>query len=83
VERRPPALLKTRIVTENLPYTGTWTVALEPTDRGTMVRITEQGEVYNPVFRFLSRFVIGQTRTIENYLHDLGTATGQRIEIQN
>jgi polyketide cyclase/dehydrase/lipid transport protein len=83
VERRPPALLKTRIVTENLPYTGTWTVALQPMSQGTVVRITEQGEVYNPVFRFLSRFVIGQTRTIENYLRDLGTATGQRVEIQN
>jgi hypothetical protein len=47
-----------------------------------VVRITEEGEVYNPVFRFISRFVIGQTRTIETYLRDLGTATGQQIEIR-
>lgn len=83
VERHPPTLLKTEIVTPNLPYSGTWTLNLEPMDGATVLRITEQGEVYNPVFRFVSRFVIGQTRTIEVYLRDLGTATGQQVEIRD
>jgi uncharacterized protein YndB with AHSA1/START domain len=83
VERRPPTLLRTRIVTENLPYSGMWTLNLEPMDGSTKLRITEQGEVHNPVFRFVSRFVIGQTRTIETYLRNLGTATGQQIEIRD
>jgi Polyketide cyclase / dehydrase and lipid transport len=82
VERHPPTLLKTRIITANLPYSGTWTFHLEPMDRSTVLRITEEGEVYNPVFRFMSRFVIGQTSTIETYLRDLGTATGQQVEIR-
>jgi hypothetical protein len=60
-----------------------WTLKLEPMDGSTMLRITEQGEVYNPVFRFVSRFVIGQTRTIETYLRNLGAATGQQIEIRD
>ena len=30
--------------------------------------ITEHGEVYNPLFRFLSRFVFGQTATMDAYL---------------
>ncbi|MGA2353979.1 MAG: SRPBCC family protein [Terriglobales bacterium] len=83
VERRPPTLLKTRIVTANLPYSGVWTINLEPTNGSIALRITEQGEVYNPLFRFISRFVIGQTRTIETYLRDLGTATGQQVEIRD
>ena len=83
VERHPPTLLKTRIVTANLPYAGTWTMNLEPMDGSTALRITEQGQVYNPLFRFMSRFVIGQTRTIETYLRDLGAATGQRVEIRD
>ena len=83
VERHPPALLRTRIVTTNLPYSGMWTMSLEPRDGSTALRITEQGQVYNPLFRFVSRFVIGQTRTIETYLRDLGTATGQQIEIRD
>lgn len=83
VERHPPTLLKTQIVTPNLPYSGTWTLNLEPMDGATVLRITEQGAVYNPVFRFVSRFVIGQTRTIEAYLRDLGKATGQQVEIRD
>jgi len=82
VERHPPTLLKTRIITANLPYSGTWTLQLEPMGGSTVLRITEKGEVYNPVFRFMSRFVIGQTRTIETYLRDLGIATGQQVEIR-
>jgi hypothetical protein len=83
VERHPPSLLKIRIITAGLPYSGTWTLNLEPIEESTVVRITEQGEVYNPVFRFISRFVIGQTRTIETYLRDLGTATRQQVEIRD
>jgi hypothetical protein len=82
VERQAPSLLKTQIITANLPYSGNWTLNLNPMNGSTVVRITEEGEVYNPVFRFISRFVIGQTRTIETYLRDLGTATGQQIEIR-
>ena len=83
VERHPPTLLGERIITANLPYSGAWTLKLEPMEGATMLRITERGEVYNPIFRFMSRFVIGQTRTIDNYLRDLGTATGQQLEIRD
>ena len=83
VERHPPALSRTRIVTANLPYSGMWTMNLEPSNGSTVLRITEQGQVYNPLFRFVSRVVIGQTRTIETYLRDLGTAMGQQVEIRD
>ena len=80
LERRPPTRLRTRIVTPGLPYGGTWTLDLAPSDGGTLVRITEDGEVYNPFFRVISRFVLGYTRTINTYLHDLATALDERIE---
>jgi polyketide cyclase/dehydrase/lipid transport protein len=83
VERHPPTLLKTRIVTGNLPYSGTWTLNLEPGDGLTVLRITEHGDVYNPVFRFVSRFLIGHTRTIDNYIRDLEVATGQKAEMRD
>ena len=38
---------------------------------GLRERITENGEVYNPLFRFVSRFVMGHTRTIDTYLGDV------------
>ena len=79
VDSVPPRSLKRRIVMENLPYSGTWTYSLERNGDTTLVRITEDGEVYNPVFRFMSRFVLGQTRTMDVYLRALGKATGQEV----
>jgi len=67
----PDRLFVTRIADENLPYGGTWTFELEPTQTGTLVRITEDGEVRNPIFRFVSKYVMGQTRGINKYLDDL------------
>jgi len=61
-----------------------WDLTLEPTAGGaTRVRITEQGEVANPLFRFVSRFLIGQTRTMDVYLRDLGRAGGESVQFGN
>ena len=81
LDRKPPQSITRRIATENLPYSGSWTILLQPQGDMTTVRITETGQVYNPVFRFVSRFAIGHTRTIDTYLRALGKANGQEIEI--
>jgi len=47
------------------------------------VRITENGQVYNPVIRLMSRFVLGHTRTMDIYPYALGKATGQEVEIKD
>jgi hypothetical protein len=78
----PPRLLKRTIVGKSLPFTGSWTYQLEPDGSGTVVRITEDAEVYNPVFRFMSRFVIGHTSTMDAYLRALGKATGEDVTIR-
>jgi len=83
LDRTPPKSLKRRIATENLPYSGTWTYSLQPNGEITTVRITEDGQVYNPVFRFISRFVLGHTRTMDAYLRALGKATGQEVEVKD
>ena len=83
VDRTPPTSLKRRIATENLPYSGTWSFWLEPNGENTVGRITEDGQVFNPVFRFMSRFVLGQTRTMDAYLRALGQATGQEIKVKD
>jgi hypothetical protein len=80
LDRMPPTSMKRKIATVNLPYSGSWTFSLQPQGGGTLVRITENGQVSNPVFRFMSRFVFGHTRTIDNYLRELGKATGQEVE---
>ncbi len=63
--------LVTRIADKSLPFGGTWIYDIEPTGTATTLSITENGEVYNPIFRFVSRFVMGQTATIDRYLADV------------
>lgn len=70
-ELAPPARLRARIADPGLPFGGTWTYEVTPSESGTRLRITERGEVYNPVFRVLSRFVFGHTATMEAYLSAL------------
>ena len=79
LNREEPRSIERRIATENLPYSGSWIFLLEPSGSGTVVRITEHGEVSNPVFRFVSRFVLGQSHSIDSYLAALGRATGQEV----
>lgn len=70
-ERVPGQRLVTRISDRSLPFGGKWTFELIPEGAGTRLRITEDGEVYNPVFRFVSRFLMGHHATIDRYLADL------------
>jgi hypothetical protein len=81
-ESRPPFAIKRRIASENLPYGGTWSFVLEPANGVNRVRITEDGEVYNPIFRFVSKFVMGQTATLDAYLKAMGKAVGENVQIE-
>lgn len=81
LDASPPSSLRRRIADTGLPYSGTWTYSLAVQNGATVVRITEDGEVYNPIFRFVSRFIMGHTSTIDGYLHALGTATGEKVQI--
>lgn len=75
-EMRSPERLVTRIADQGLPFGGSWTFELSPQPAGTRLRITENGEVYNPIFRFVSRYVMGHDATIERYLADLDRHLG-------
>jgi uncharacterized protein YndB with AHSA1/START domain len=73
----PAARLVTRIADPKLPFGGTWTYDIVPAGASTTLRITEDGEVYNPLFRFVSRYVMGETRTMDRYLADVGREVGR------
>jgi len=79
VESVAPRRLVTRIADPKLPFGGTWTYDLVPDDTGTRLTITERGEVYNPVFRFVSRFFLGYTGTMDRTLRALGTKHGEAV----
>ena len=79
VEREQDRRVVVRIADPSLPFGGRWTYEVIPAASGTTLRITEDGEVYNPIFRFVSRFVMGHDRTMNRFLRDasvrLGAAT--------
>lgn len=77
-----PGRVVTHIADSKLPFGGTWTLELIPMDGGTLLRITERGEVYNPLFRFMSRFIFGYTKSMESYLSGLGKKFGETVSIQ-
>lgn len=77
-EQRPSRLVS-RITNDDLPFGGTWTYALVPEGLGTRITITERGWVSNPMFRFVSRFVLGQTATMDTFLRALGKRFGEEV----
>jgi hypothetical protein len=79
----PPHLYKSTIADKNLPFSGTWTWEIAATPDGCTCRITEDGEVSNPIFRFISRFVLGHTRSIDGYLNALGNKFGEPVTIED
>ena len=78
----PPKKLVNRIGGENLPFGGTWTFEVTPTADGSTLRITENGYVTNPIFRFVGRFFIGYTSEMEKYLTGLAQHFGEKPQIE-
>jgi len=76
VESSPPHRLVNRIADPKLPFGGTWTYEIAPAAAGCSLTVTEDGEVYNPLFRFVSRFIMGHAATIDTYFKDLQAKLG-------
>lgn len=62
-------------------FGGQWTYQFSPQSHGTRVSITEDGEIYNPIFRLMSRFVLGYSATMRTYLTDLVKHFGQSTPV--
>ncbi len=71
IESTAPRRLVVRIADPTLPFGGTWTYDITPAGQSCSLTITEDGEVYNPLFRFVSRFIMGQTATLDAYIKAL------------
>jgi uncharacterized protein YndB with AHSA1/START domain len=78
----PPRRMVARIVDEGQPFGGAWEYVVSPdrTDAGkTRVTITERGWVSNPIFRFVSRFVMGHHGTLDTFLRALSRKFGAEV----
>ena len=78
----PPDLLVTHIADKRLPFGGSWVYEVKQDGEGTFVSVTERGEIYSPVFRFLSRFVFGYYGALEQYVTDLAKQLGEDVTLE-
>jgi hypothetical protein len=78
IEDVPNQRIVTRIRDTDLGYGGQWTYTLAPENGGTRVTIREDGEVSNVLFRFMSRYIFGQTSTMDSYLTSLANHFGEQ-----
>ena len=77
VESDPPRKLVSKVKETEKMFGGTWTVAIAPVDGGSTLTITEDGWVGNPIFRFVSRFVMGHHATMDTMLKRVAKQFGE------
>lgn len=76
----PPRLLVLAVADPDLPFGGTWTYEIAPAPGGSTLTITENGEIYNPLFRFMARYIFGYEGTISTYMAALEKHVGAAIQ---
>ena len=77
LENDPPHRLVTRVTAAERNFGGTWTILLKPTAEGSDVTVTEDGWVANPIFRFVSRYVMGHHATMDALLTSVAKTLGE------
>jgi hypothetical protein len=81
VESDPPRRHVTRVKDTEKMFGGTWTITIAPSPTGSTVTITEDGWVGNPIFRFVSRYVMGHHATMDGMLKEVAKKHGEQPEM--
>jgi uncharacterized protein YndB with AHSA1/START domain len=80
LEAVPPRRLVTEIVDSSM-FGGTWTYDIVPEEDATVLTITENGWVANPVFRLVAKYGFGHHATIDAYLKNVATRFGEHADL--
>jgi hypothetical protein len=70
-----------REIAEEGPFSGRWEIDIQPVDGGSTVKLTEIGRIPNPFFRFVSKYIMGQTTQMERYLTNLARKFGEPTKL--
>jgi hypothetical protein len=82
LESRPPHRLVTRVTEQETNFGGTWTIAIDAVPpSGSSVTITEDGWVANPIFRIVSRLVIGHHATMDGMLKKVAAGLNEEAAL--
>ena len=77
IEEVPAVRLVTHIADPNLPYGGYWIQEIKREPEGCELTVTEDGEIYNPFFRFMARVFMNPAMYLEMYLKALAVNLGE------
>jgi hypothetical protein len=81
VEQHEPRRMVTRVKETEKMFGGTWTCVITPEPGGSTLTITEDGWVGNPIFRFMSRYVIGHHATIDGVLKQVAAKLSEEVAL--
>ena len=73
-EEKSPTRLVVQIRSDNLPYSGQWIYEISREGESTSLTITEEGEVYSPIFRFIGHYIMDKAASIKGFLLDVDQA---------
>jgi hypothetical protein len=74
-----PKRMVTRMdVAPDAAFGGTWTYELAPSGEGTVLTVTEDGYVSNPLFRVVMH-LMGVHHSVDGYLRAVGTKFGETV----
>lgn len=83
MEAKAPTLLRTAIdTTGGSPFGGEWVYLISPTPEGSLLTITENGWVSNPLFRSISR-LMGHHRTLDSSLTALARHFAEPVRLDH
>jgi len=82
-EAKAPARMVRELTDLEGPFSGRWEIDITPTPAGSNITVTEIGKVSNPIFRFVSKFIIGHTTFMERYLKGLAGKFAEQPQFAN
>lgn len=79
VQTVAPTLRQVKLDEPRAAYGGTWTYELSPgpTPATTELKITEDGYINPPIYRFMMAHVMGPTKNLDDYMKDIQAAAGR------
>ena len=79
VDTVPTTLRRVKLDDPKAAYGGTWTYELAPgpTAESTTVKITEDGYINPPMYRFVMARVMGPTKNLDTYMKNLQAAAAR------
>jgi hypothetical protein len=71
-----------RKIVDNQFFGGTWIIEITKTETGCRVLFTENGEIYNPIFRFMFNLFVSETATIDQYIKMIAQHFNEKVELR-